>query len=128
MAGHTNGCVAFVKGEARFAPYFYCMNHDLNLVLVKACRIPEMHYMFCTVKQTGIFFKYSAKKHQHFETAVQEVNQERKEADLPQIGNSKVKTLCDMRWVECHTVLEDFVSQYVTIVTCLETIVQQPAK
>ena len=127
VAGHTNGCAAFVKREATFAPYFYCMNHDLNLVLVKACKIPEMHNMLCTVKQTGIFFKYSAKKQHHFETAVQEVNQERKKADLPQIGKSKVKTPCDTRWVERHTALEDFVNQYDAIVTC-EAIVQQPVK
>ena len=127
MARNTNGCAAFVKREATFAPYFYCMNHDLNLVLVKACKIPEMHNMLCTVKQTGIFFKYSAKQQQHFETAVQEVNQERKKADLPEIGKSKVKTLCDTRWVEHHTALGDFVNQYDSIVTCLEAIVQQPA-
>ena len=77
-----------LKREATFAPYFYCMNHDLNLVPVKACKIPEMH-MLCTVKQTGIFFKYSVKKQHHFETAVQEVNQERKRRTCPKLENLK---------------------------------------
>ena len=39
-----------------------------------------------------------------------------------------MKTLCDTRWVERHTALEDFVNQYDDIVTCFEAIVQQPAK
>ena len=38
-----------------------------KLVLVKACKLPEMLIMLCKVKQTGIFFKYSAKKLHLFE-------------------------------------------------------------
>ena len=78
MAGHTNGCAAIFKQVATLAEYYHCMNHDLNLVVCKSCKIPEIQCMLSTVTQLGLFFKYSAKKQRKFEESVDLINEERK--------------------------------------------------
>ena len=39
----------------------YCSNHDLNLALCKSCEVKEVQLMLDTLKQLGIFFRYSPK-------------------------------------------------------------------
>ena len=58
------------------AIYNYCCSHDLNLVLCKASQVKEVQLMLDTVKQLGIFFKYSPKRSRRLEAAVVEVNPE----------------------------------------------------
>ena len=63
MTGANKGCAARIKQVYPKAEYYYCMNHNLNLAVSKSCKLPEMQVMLDTVKQVGIFYKYSPKKH-----------------------------------------------------------------
>ena len=59
MAGkHAGFASHFLKLSPR-AYYHYCSNHDLNLALCKSCEVKEEHLMLDSLKQLGIFFKYS---------------------------------------------------------------------
>ena len=94
------------------------MNHDLNLAVSNSCKLPEMQAMLDTVKQVGIFFRYSRKKQHCLEKVVDEVNQKRNtEADVGGRGThfinmKKVKPLCDTRWVERHAALHELVIMF----------------
>ena len=61
MAGSINGCAANFNKVSPRAVYHYCCSHDMNLALCKACQVKEMHSMLESLKQLGIFFKYSPK-------------------------------------------------------------------
>ncbi|VDI71742.1 Hypothetical predicted protein [Mytilus galloprovincialis] len=52
-------------------------SHNLNLVLCKCCNVPEIQLMLDSLKQLGIFFKYSPKRSRYFEKAVDEINSNR---------------------------------------------------
>ena len=87
MAGGQRGCQALLKTEAK---HFHCSSHQLNLALSKACSIPEVHRMVSTMKQLGIFFKYSPKRQRVFENEVKEINKTR-DGIGPRIAKSKFK-------------------------------------
>ena len=59
MAGALNGCQALLKAEVPQATYYHCSSHQLNLILSKACTVPEIHRMVSSLKALGVFFKYS---------------------------------------------------------------------
>jgi len=57
MAGRERGLAArfkYVTGNS--APYSHCTNHNLNLVLMKACKIPAMEME--NMRFMGRFFEY----------------------------------------------------------------------
>ena len=61
MSGKNLGCV-----------YHYCTSHNLNLVLCKSCKIPEIHSMLEALKQPRLFFRYSPRR--RLEKAVDDIN------------------------------------------------------
>ena len=57
--------------------------------------------------------------------AIEAVNTQRQEENrdnLPQIRFHKLKLLCEMRWVERHTTLDDFIILYEALLDCLGSI------
>ena len=60
-SGRNKGYAVLLQEKARLAVYNYCANHDLNLVLGKCSKVPEIHVMLDSLKQLGIFLKYSPK-------------------------------------------------------------------
>ena len=120
MAGKYNGCAAKFTEHSPRATYHYCCSHDLNLVLCKSCELKEVHLMLDSLKQLGIFFKYSPKRTRRLERAVKDVNNG-KPADQ-QIGPSKFKLFCETRWTEKHSTLNVFDEMYEAIIICLEAI------
>ena len=76
MAGkHAGFASRFLKLFPR-ASYHYFSNHDLNLALCKCCEVKEVQLMLDTLKQLGIFFRYSPKRSRRLEAAVDVVNQQ----------------------------------------------------
>jgi hypothetical protein len=114
MAGVRNGCAANFQKVAERAPYFHCASHDLNLVLCKSCKQQEIHRLLETLLQLGLFFRNSPKR------------QRQLEHHLKESTKSKIKPLCETRWVEKHKCIDDFLAMYTEIFDCLETISVQP--
>lgn len=122
MSGKYNGCAARIKRLYPRAEYYYCMNHDLNLAVSKSCKVPEMQIMIESTKQLGIFFKYSPKRQNTLETSLTAVNNQRQQDGCTLIKCYKLKTLCETRWVERHTTLQNISHIYEAIVHCLTAI------
>ncbi len=120
MAGSQSGCAARFTRENPKAVYIHCASHQLNLVLCKSCKVNEIHFMLDTLKQLGLFFKYSPKRSRRLEKAIEEVNKNRSPSE--QIGKAKFKTFCETRWVEKQTTLQDFNDMYEPLLLCLEAI------
>ena len=120
MAGTQAGCAALFTKESPKAVYHYCSSHDLNLALCKSCQVKEVHVMLSTLKQLGIFFKYSPKRCRRLEVAIESYNNGR--SPLDQIKKSKFGLFCETRWVEKHTTLNDFNIMYEPLIECLEAV------
>ena len=122
MSGRLNGCQAKFREIVPKALYFHCSSHKLNLVLSKASSVSSIHCMLSDLKSLGIFFKYSPKRQRHLETSVDELNSKKAAANESLIPKLKLKLLCETRWVECHTALNDFNLLYEAVVYTLESI------
>ena len=120
MSGRNKGCAALLQKKAPSAVYNYCANHDLNLVLCKSCKVPEIATMLETLKQLGLFFKYSPKRSRLLKNCVQDYNDDPNHID--KISKSKFHVFCETRWVEKHLVLEDFDCMYEPLLDCLRNI------
>ena len=72
MSGRNKGCEVLLQEKAPLAVYNYCASHDLNLVLGKYSKVPDIHVILDSLKQYGIFFKYSPKKSCRFEDSVEQ--------------------------------------------------------
>ena len=106
MAGKQKGSAARFTNQYPRAVYHYCCSHDLNLALRKSCNVKEVHVMLCSLKELGIFFKYSPKRSRRLEQAITTVNLDRSEDD--KINKTKSKLFCETRWTEKHETLQDF--------------------
>ena len=126
MAGALKGCQARLKAEVPQAVYYHCSSHQLNLAISKACSVPEIQRMISSLKALGVFFKYSPKRQRKLESSVKHVNEERQVHNKLQISKTKFKLLCETRWVERHTAMEDFHHLYESLVMCLTEISHPP--
>lgn len=118
MCGKQKGCASRFQQLSPRALYIHCSSHQLNLALSKACSLPEIHCMLSTIKSVGLFFKYSPKRSRELESSITSLNEGRPN----KIKVSKVKLLCETRWVERHTSLEEFDEIYEALLICLEDI------
>ena len=122
MSGAFNGCQAHFIREVPQATYYHCRSHQLNLALSKACTVVEIHRMVDSLKTAGLFFKYSPKRQHLLETCIDRANEKRRKEKQKEIKRKKFKLLCETRWVERHTALEDFHELYEPIKNCLARI------
>ena len=85
----------------------------------------EIHFANETIKSVGLFFEFSPKRQRQLETSIKEENDRRKASsgDEQEIPFKKVGVLCDTRWVECHTTLDDFHTLYHPVIDCLDAII-----
>ena len=97
-----------------YAEYYHYSAHALNLVLVHASKLPVVRNVIGTVKKTTSFLSTSNKKKITLRCAV----------NLPSTHHESknLQSLCETRWVERVTALENFVSNYVPIVRTLMAI------
>jgi len=121
MSGEVNGCAAKFREVAPNAPYYHCINHDLNLAISKAADVVEINCMLNTITEVGIFFKYSPKRQNYFHEQVMQYNC----TAVHKIPVEKVKLLCATRWSERHTSLFDFDVLIKPLATCLSKIVNK---
>ncbi|XP_071839532.1 52 kDa repressor of the inhibitor of the protein kinase-like [Apostichopus japonicus] len=113
MSSESVGTCAYVKNHCPYAEYYHCSAHALNLTLVHASKIPAVRNMISTVKEITNFFSTSNKKKITLKMA----------HDLSRKSQGgALQSLCETRWIERITALENFASNYVTIVRALMAI------
>ena len=71
----------------------------------------------------AFFFKYSPKRQRYLEESITEYNTELRELGRKEIHKSKIKTMCQTRWVEKHTSMEDLDVLYSAFIQCFDLIV-----
>ena len=76
--------------------------------------------ILCSLKELGIFFKYSPKRSRRLEQAITTVNLDRSEDD--KINKTKFKLFCETTWTEKHETLQDFDDMYEPLLLCLQAI------
>ena len=78
--------------------------------------------MLDSLKQLGIFFKYSPKRSRRLEQAIKDFNSH--ESPTTQIKKTKfgLFLFCETRWAEKHTILLDFDLLYKPSLSCLDAI------
>ena len=116
ISGKNLGCAAqFTSQSPRV--YHYCAIHNLNLVLCKSCKIPEIQSMHEALKQPRLFFRYLPRR--RLEKAVDDINGNRNYNKI----EKKIKIVLRDK-VDCKilTTLESFVGKYEPIISCLEAI------
>jgi hypothetical protein len=84
MAGKQKGSAARFTNQYPRAVY-HC----------KSCNVKEVHVMLCSLKELGIFFKYSPKRSRRLEQAITTVNLDRSEDN--KINKTKSKLFCETR-------------------------------
>ena len=118
--GRNKGCSVLLQDKALLAAFNYCANHDLNLVLGKCSKVSEIHVMLDSLKQIGIFFKYSPAWFCWFEDCVEQHHR-----TLPKIKRLPTRDLrCfgkQDRWKK-KIVFEDFWKMYGPLLQCIESI------
>lgn len=68
------------------------------------------------MQTVGLFFKYSPKRQRTFEVSIDQVTNE------DRLTKSKIKPLCETRWVERHTAFDDLSALYQPLLDCLDFI------
>ena len=58
MSGRNKGCAVLLQEKAPLAVYNYYANYDLNLVLSKCSKVPEIDVMLDSLKQLRIFSNF----------------------------------------------------------------------
>ena len=79
--------------------------------------------MLSTLTSLGIFFRYSPKRQRQLEESISQYNKVLKEQGKKEIHKTKIKTMCQTRWVEKHTSMEDLNMMYPALIQCLDFIV-----
>ena len=138
MSGALKGCQAKIKELQPKAHYFHCASHRLNLTLNATSKIQAFRILIENVKQLGIFFKYSPKR----QGILKSILAQRSDQSGPtkvhillmsavMAANSQlakyffdiqIKLLCETRWVERHTVMNDLLELYPYIMETLEVL------
>uniref|UniRef100_A0A2S2R1F9 Zinc finger MYM-type protein 1 n=1 Tax=Sipha flava TaxID=143950 RepID=A0A2S2R1F9_9HEMI len=117
MAGKNNGVQALLLNEQPLAFYTHCFSHSLNLCISKACEVSSIKQMMGIIGAVASFFPASAKRADKLKSIIEseipntESNKQRK---------TKLKTLCEARWVERHDSLMTFKELYIFILNALE--------
>ena len=80
--------------------------------------------MLDTVRQVGIFYKYSPKKQRKLEECISAVSREKNQTggEVPERRIKKVKMLCDTRWVDRHVALQGIALLHEFLVDSLASI------
>lgn len=122
MAGKNNGVQALILNEQPLAFYTHCFSHSLNLCISKACEISSIKNMMGVISAIASFFSVSAKRSDVLKTII--------EADISSNSESsrnrktKLKKLCETRWIERHDAIFTLKELYVFIVNAFEHLQQ----
>lgn len=106
MVSKQVGAIQEIKKETMVAERCMCFNHALNLSISKSSQVKSVRNLVATVREIGMFFSGSAKRHHVLQTVLKQ----------------ELKSLCETRWVERHESLIQFKSEFLKIVESLDLI------
>jgi hypothetical protein len=112
MKGKYRGVQAVIRERFPLALYTHCNNHILNLAINHASSTPAIRNAIDTLKEVCSFFNGSAKRVIYLNTSI--------ENQCPNTSHSRLKTLCETRWVERHDGILVFVELLPAIFDALE--------
>ena len=112
MSSNAVGTCRYIRDSCVNADYYHCSAHSLNLVLIHASVLPLVRDMISTIKKVTNFLSKSNKKRIVLKAALK----------MSASTNDNLKSLCETRWVERITALENFASNYIAIVRALMAI------
>ncbi len=112
MSSNAIGTCRYIQDSCVNAEYYHCSAHSLNLVLIHASTLPLVRDMISTVKKVTTFLSKSNKKRIVLKAALNKSG----------CNTDSLKSLCETRWVERITAIENFASNFVAIVRALMAI------
>lgn len=92
MSGEQKGCAAIIQNSYPNAYYVHCANHNLNLAITHACKIPSVRNCITTMKEVVNLFRQSTKAGQ--------LLKERIKHFCPSAKQTRLLKFCETRWVE----------------------------
>ena len=92
MSSTNVGTCAYVKEHCKYAEYYHCSAHSLNLALVNASKLPVIRNMISTVKKITSFLITSNKKKVTLRCAIN--------LSTVHHGSKNLQSLCETRWVD----------------------------
>ena len=116
MSGHISGVSGHFWKTIHMPFTFIALN---IVTLSTSSKIPDIHCMIENLKALGVFFDWP-RHSRWFENIGADINQNR---PLDQkIKKEKIKPLCETRWIERHTSIENFSQLYEPICITLKDI------
>jgi len=114
MRGRFRGVQKIIKDMYPKALYTHCVSHSLNLCLSDATKSQEIRNAFGTISECCSFFNSSAKRTTVLKNKIKEIK--------PNAQSTKLKSLCETRWVLCHEAVMLFKEFVEPVVAALEEV------
>lgn len=114
MRGQFRGVQAVIKESYPKALYTHCVSHSLNLCLSDSSKIQDIRNAFGVISDVCNFFHTSAKRSEILRKNINILK--------PDTRTTKLKTLCETRWVVRHEAVLLFKDFLNPIVAALESI------
>lgn len=111
------GVQALILDEQPLAFYTHCFSHSLNLCLSKACEVSSIKNMNGIIGTIATFFSYSAKRMDKLKHFIDTGNSNKSDHNTKK---TKLKKLCETRWIDRHDSLITFKELYIYIISTLE--------
>lgn len=102
MSSRNVGAASVILSENPCALYSHCVGHVLNLAVISSSKVQAIRYMMGVVREVVTFLNISAKRLALFIEAVEHC--------FPGETKTRLKSLCDTRWVERHEAIEVFIT------------------
>ena len=113
MSGTLNGAHAVICAKHPQATYMHCANHVLNLCISNGSNEQAVRNAMGVISSAATFFSRSAKRTTILESTVVE--------EMPESRKTRLRQLCETRWVERHDAILTFVELFNPLVTCLKS-------
>ena len=108
MAGSVRGTAALITAHLHRA------SHSCNLAVVKSLQVTSVRNMMGVVDRVSVFFAAYPKRQRALEKSIAETQ--------PESTVSKLKDLCQTRWIQRIDALHIFQTLHISIVSCMEGI------
>ncbi|KAL4091320.1 hypothetical protein QTP88_026023 [Uroleucon formosanum] len=114
MGGRFRGVQAIIKNMYPKALYTHCVSHSLNLCLSDATKSQDIRNAFGIISECCSFFNSSAKRTTVLQNKIKEIK--------PNSQSTKLKSLCETRWVLRHEAVMLFKKFLEPVVAALEEV------
>ncbi|XP_069700787.1 52 kDa repressor of the inhibitor of the protein kinase-like [Periplaneta americana] len=112
MSGKFRGVQARILKEQPLAYYMHCASHCLNLSLSKSCSVPSVRQTVDTVAEIAKYVRESSKRSIMMKEKISQI--------CPEHKKTKLKTLCETRWIERHDAVLQFLDIFSAVISFLE--------